>query len=397
MHNFYSSNFVVSDNYSSGLFSDVNSEDTLSNQQLFLLFSKVNLLLKECVDRLTLENDVIQLAILDLGSEIAGNTNRNKVIFQRNTGVDADGKVIDVKIDNDVSNKNFLCKCMDLGISLCTNNIIEQSSIINNLMLSRRVLENFVEAYLRHVRTYSDLCYKHASYLVDEKDDRAIVKDIIDLENKYTLDVQFGYGLVNYLSFRMDIIKSIYEKIYRAYSRFVFSISKSKANIFNDSVEEYFQYGSIGLMRAISSYDYLSPAKFSAFAAWWIKQQIFYQIKTGSSMIKMSSIVWQQYTKLESIKVKIESQYGPNFDSKLLVDASGLTEKGIDNIYSHVQTNQVKSLENQLIEEDGSICDVYDMADNSNETVEFSVELIGLLEELPFELKKIIYFKFGIV
>jgi RNA polymerase sigma factor (sigma-70 family) len=397
MSNYTTSNSGVSDSYALNLFIDVNNEDTLSNQELFLLFSKVNFLVKECVDRLTLENEVIQFSVLDLGAEVAGNTTRNKVIFRRLVNFDSNGKIFEKKIDVNSTNKDFLCQCMDLGQAICTNNVIRQNDIINNLLLSRMVFEKFIEDYLTRIKDYNSLCYQYADILANEQEDQELLKKLIFIEKTCSLDNQFGYGLVTFINTRMSLIKEIYEKIYRAYSRFVFKIAKSKANIFNDSVEDFFQYGSIGLMRAISSYDYLSPAKFAAFAAWWVKQQIFYHIKTGSSMIKMSSIIWQNYTKLESVRIKVESQYGANFDKKLLMEASNLSSEAIDDIYNHIQLSQVKSLESQVIEDDANFYDIYDVISFSNENTEVQIELLDLLEELPFELKKVIYLKFGIL
>jgi len=400
MRNFYDNRKVSTRNdiCTSRFFVDASNEKTISNSELFVLFSEISTLIKECVDRLSLENSYIQYRVLHLGAEILANTNRNKIIFTRGVDIE-DDKIIDIKNNNKELNATFLCSCMDLGLSVYKEDVLAQNKIINNLFLSRMVLNNFIDAWVKKVDTYLSKCFSHAECVLDGNivKEQELAKEIFDLECANSLDHQFGYGLVEHITFNVNIIRKIKEKIYKAYSRLVLKSAKNLSSIFNDSVDDYMQFGSFGLMRAIDSYDYLSNAKFPGYAKWWVRQQIFYYIKTGSAIIKMSSIIWQQYTKLESVKSKLESKYGPNLDTKLLADKSGFSEKEISNIYTHVLTSQVKSLETQVVEEDINDVDTFEPCTSLYEDKELPIDIISLLELLPFELRKIMYLKFGIV
>ena len=78
--------------------------------------------------------------------------------------------------------------------------------------------------------------------------------------------------------------------------RWVISIAKkyrNRGSIFLDLIQE----GNVGLMRAVSRFDYKRGIKFSTFAHWWIRQQITRSVAEKPSLIRIPQYQFIEYRK----------------------------------------------------------------------------------------------------
>jgi len=382
------------------LIEEVNSSATLTQEELFSLFSRANFLVGSCVRLLAQENDYIQLSVLSLGAEVASNMDRNKAIYRRPVSY-IDGVVCDVAADTEERESSFLCSCMDLQRLLVAgrSSIPDQVDLIMRLPLARRVYENFIKEWLTLVDGYEEDCWKSASGSLSNDIPSMLEADSAchSVETSSGLSPLGGFGVVRYIRRRMESLRKIYDRIFNAYARVILKQAKAQA-VSEDHSLDCFQNGALGLLRAISSYDNVSNARFAGHARWWIRQSMLYSIKEDSNIIRVSSNTWQHYAKLESLRVKHESAHGPASISDL-ASKSGYSISHVETVYSTVRTSQVKSLDHPLREDGSSTLlsliesDVHTGEDTSplaKDSVKF------LLDQLPADSRNLVCLSYGL-
>lgn len=380
------------------LLESVNSGDTLTQEELFPLFSRASLLINDCVRLLLRENDHLQLCVIALGAEVASNLDRNKAIYRRSVDF-VDDAVKDVPVDQEQREADFLCACMDLQSSLVSQDKNSQLDIVLSLPLTRMVFEQFVKDWLQHTGKYPEMALRSLVANLQEDLMTASNADVEChvIEQSCRLDPHTAYGVIKYVERRLLALRELYDRIFNAYSRVVLKQAKAQA-VSDDHTLDCFSNGSLGLLRAISSYDNVSNARFVGHARWWIRQSMLYFLKEDSNLIRVSSNTWQHYAKLESIRNKLESKRGPLSVEELSV-ASGYSTSHVDTIYSTVRTSQVRSLDYPL-KSDGSLSVTTmslvesDEHDPLNFDPSDSVKL--LLESLPDNLRNLVCLSFGL-
>ncbi len=381
------------------LIETVNSGDTLTQEELFPLFSRASLLVYDCVRLLLRENDYIQLGVIALGAEVASNLDRNKAIYRRSIAF-IDGSVKDVPVDPEQREADFLCACMDLQAATLDGDKDRQLDIVLALPLTRMVFEQFLKDWCSKASQYQEA--SHRSLLAHLNDDleEASAADAAChyLEQDCRLDPRTAFGIVRYIAERLAALQEIYERVFNAYSRVILKQAKAQA-VSEDHALDCFQNGSFGLLRAISSYDEVSNARFVGHARWWIRQSMLYYLKEDSNLIRVSSNTWQHYAKLEAIRLKQESQSGP-LTTEELSRVSGYSRSHVDAIYSTVRTSQVRSLDYPL-KPDGSstpISSIIESQEEQSDPLDYdpSDSVKVLLDSLPDNLRNLVCLAYGL-
>jgi RNA polymerase sigma factor (sigma-70 family) len=393
-----------------------NAEETLKQEELLPLFSRANKNLKECVKILVQENQVIQNRIVSLGAEIASNIDRNKAIFTRSLRYEEDN-LVDI-IPNKLEQQQYmLCQCLDLQKAMATNDVSKQIEIIENIPISRMIFEDVIVTWLNTVKEYTkQVDYNVMSASKDNIDNylKSSLK-VHNLEKSLGLNPVTSYSTIRFVNSRMEAIRSIYNRIAKAYARSVLKMARGLA-VYHDYVLDSYQNGNFGLMRAISSYDHISNARFPGYAAWWIKQKMLFCMKEEANVIKISSNTWQHYAKLESFRNKIEGKKG-SITIEDIAKAANYTVEKAESIYNSIKASQVKSLEYNLssegfnlltvasgtddpvLVEDASTAaeEILAIEEQTTHEEQDSKRVEILLKNLPKDLKKIVCLKFGLL
>lgn len=394
-----------------------NAEKTLKQEELIPLFSRVHKLVKECIKILVLDNNILQNTVVDLGAEIAANIDRNKAIFTRSLKYDTNGDLIDIASDKKQQQEDMLCRCMDIQQAIITNNKPKQIKLLEKIPITRSVYETAIVEWLNSVKEYVDLTDKNVREASKEDLDKYIQSsvEIYKLEQKLDLNPVTSYSTIKFIQLRMNSIRHIYNRIARAYARSVLKIAKGQSSSTNYVLDSY-QNGNLGLLRAIGSYDHISNARFPGYAAWWIKQRMLFCMKEEANIIKVSSNTWQHYAKLESVRIKLETNKGVvSFGD--IAKGSGYAESHVESIYNSIKTSQVKSLEyklssegftllavaagseDPLIIEDATTAqeDILALEIQTTHEEQDRRNVENLLNIIPKEYKKIICLKYGLI
>lgn len=378
------------------LIETINTSDTLTQEELFPLFSRASLLVNDAVRLLVQENTYIQFCVVSLGAEVAANMDRNKAIYRRPVEF-VSGLLKDVPVDTEKRESSFLCSCMDLQAAVSRSDIDDQTRIIFSLPLTRMVFEQFVKEWLSKTADYHIHSYTSTFLRTMEEDPSISDLACHVIETDCGLNPRTAFGVIRYVSSRIDALSIIYERVFNAYSRVILKQAKGQA-VSDDSALDNFQNGSFGLLRAISSYDNISNARFVGHAKWWIRQSMLYYLKEDSNLIRVSSNTWQHYARLEAIRHKQESKLGPLTDTQLS-ELSGYSKSHVESVYSTVRTSQVKSLDYPLRWEGNStIINVSPLEDDSDDPADYtpSDSVKCLLDNLNPDLRNLVCLAYGL-
>lgn len=372
----------------------VNKERILTPDELFALYARVTRLMHECVCVLVKENNSIQFSYINLGAEVAAHIDRNKSIYKRMVAF-KDNNIIDVPKNRKKQSSKLICQCMDLQLALLKEDKQKQIDIINNIQLSRMIVERFIYSWLYSVIDYIEYNYKYVtSYLAHNiEEEQHNIQKLLYIENKKGIDPEIGFGLIRHIQTRMRAVSNIYGRIHDAYTRITLGVARSQSTT-NDYALDNYQEGTFGLMRAISSYAYLTNAKFAGYAKWWIRQRIIFKLKQASNTIKVSPNTWQNYARLELIRAKCEAKFG-NISTETLAKASGYTVSHIENTYKHILVSQVSSLDHPLNDEGFTLSKVQNAKLDNEEDDQKCVSL--LINKLPEDLQKLICLQYGLI
>ncbi|MCK5552872.1 MAG: sigma-70 family RNA polymerase sigma factor, partial [Deltaproteobacteria bacterium] len=160
------------------------------------------------------------------------------------------------------------------------------------------------------------------------------------------------------------------------------------------------QEGNLGLIKAVSKYDYTKGFKFSTYASWWIRQSITRAISDKSRTIRIPNHLLESRSKLAKAFNVLTKELERDPTPKEIARKAGLPLKTVNKVMGLAK--EPLSLETPIGDDDGRLQDLIPNEDselateNFIESLDFSKQAQRLLSTLTPREQKILRMRFGI-
>lgn len=182
--------------------------------------------------------------------------------------------------------------------------------------------------------------------------------------------------------------------------RLVFSIACKYQT--NDRLEDLYQVGILGMMRALEKFDIEQKTKFSTYASWWIKQAIKRYIADKTNTIRVPVHMFESIVALNKAERRLEQKFGRKPDKEELALELKISLQKIDSILKARFVMTTTSLDMPLREDDDAVLgDIIPSVDASPEEIVLDIMTREMIEKVISNLhlddrsKRILYLRYG--
>ena len=342
------------------------------------IFDQMDDILEFCVRRIVGFRSTV-FCLVDISAEIGSSLTHGRLIFNRPAGAveevsdepkpekvktpksyGSSSKFEDLLTYNNESDHEsivFLKKIFKI-YNCWTAGFVKVEDILG-LNLCRATYENILQDFLVRTADYQQLCLSFSRLRESFFENDGIVEDtdlssrlseiedkMLEIETLVGCDRSKLFAISHQIKTEMARYKKLKENVYHAYLRIVYKVAREKATA-EQQVLENFQNGSIGLLRAISTYN---PTRgvFSSYAKTWTLQHILLKLKEEANAIRLPISIWQTNNDIAGIQTRLASDANDYVvEMDVLAEESGLEQDRVQKVSDYFNSTRVVSMENQ--------------------------------------------------